>query len=158
MSKAIKNKIPVIVIGFLLITNIAMLVLFFQLKNEPGKRNYTDRETYISNYLKNEVGFSESQALQYDSLGKKHKQEIRQLFETLSLTRKSILKDLAAESFSDSAINITAQKIAAQQNIFEKKMIEHLKDIRSICTDEQRERFDTGFYKIVGKRPHKNSK
>ena len=38
------------------------------------------------------------------------------------------------------------------QKLLEIRMFEHLRDVRSICTPEQRPKFDSLVYKILGRR------
>lgn len=158
MSIQQKNKLLLLIIGMLLITNIAMIVLLFTEKDGPGKRDKPDRRQYIMTYLEKEVGFNQAQLKEYDSLGTIHRNEIKQLFDSMARNRKVVLNELGTHSFSEPAMKVATEKITEQQSIVEYKMIQHLKAIRAICTAEQLPRFDTGFYKIVGKRQGVNGK
>ena len=150
MNEQPKSKVLIIIIGILLIANIVMLA-FFMLNNKH--KNVTkERRAYVIEYLEKEVGFTSEQMARYDSLSKHHREQVKLAFKDLSAERKNILKNLAGASFSDSAINSAANGIYERQKLFEFNMLRHLKDIRAICTDAQRLRFDTGFYKIFGRR------
>lgn len=151
MNEQPKSKVLVLIIGILLIANIIMLS-FFIMNGRKDDRKDKARRNYVTDYLEKEVGFDAGQLARYDSLSKEHRAKTRSVFDELSPQRKTILKTLAEESFSDSAIIRAASHLHAQQAIFDFNMLKHLKLIRNICTKEQRQRFDTGFYKIVGKR------
>ncbi len=153
-----KNKILLLIIGMLLLTNMILLGFLFYGKNNPEKKDWPNRQEKVIDYLKNEVGFTAQQLKQYEILSNKHQTEIRQLFDSMPSKRKLALQALSAASFSDTAIIETAATINALQQTSSVKMIQHLKEIRKLCTDEQQARFDTGFYKIVGKRSGKTNK
>ena len=74
----------------------------------------------------------------------------------MAMKRKKTLRRLAADDFSDSAIAMAAAQMNTDQSGIELKMIQHLKTIRLLCTAEQKATFDTGFYKIIGRRQGKN--
>lgn len=151
MNEQPKSKVLILIIGILLIANIIMLS-FFIVNGRKDNRKDKGRRNYVSDYLVKEVGFDAGQLARYDSLSKEHREKTRLVFNGLSPQRKTILKTLAEESFSDSAIIRAASYLHAQQAIFDLNMLKHLKQIRNVCTREQRQRFDTGFYKIIGKR------
>jgi periplasmic protein CpxP/Spy len=152
MNEQPKSKVLIIIIGILLIANIIMLAFFMLNKHTDNKQTRRDKKMYVNDYLKKEIGFNEAQMAKYDSLGKQHHEKIRSAFNKLSAERKTILAELATADFSDSAINNAANHMHDQQRTLELNMLMHIKDIRNICTGEQRPRFDTGFYKIFGKR------
>jgi Spy/CpxP family protein refolding chaperone len=147
-----KNKVLIILIGILLIANIVTLTLFLMNKNEPGRSGRADRKAQIINFLKKDVGFTESQLNRYDTLSKEHRAATKEIFDDIAADRENVFKQLASQQFSDSAIDIAVNAIAGQQKTFELKMLRHLKDIRNICTPAQQAVFDTGFYKIIAKR------
>lgn len=149
MNDQPKSKTLIVIIAILLLANIGTLS-YFLLKS--GERKGYDRHGYVSNYLKKEIGFSDNQLKKYDSISKVHRNEIRSTFMTLSPERKKIFTQLAAASFSDSGIQSAAAQIHEHQKLFEINMLKHLKDVRDICTGEQKKLFDTGFYKIMDRR------
>jgi len=152
MNTQPKNKMLVIIIGILLIANIVTLSLLLINKNGQSRSGRQDRKTQVTAFLKNEVGFAEDQLNRYDTLSKAHKAEMKSSFDAMAAGREIIFKELAVQSYSDSAIEQAANAMADQQKGFEIKMLRHLKEIRSMCTPAQQEVFDTGFYKIISKR------
>jgi len=152
MNTQPKNKILILIIGILLIANIATLSFFLMNKTGHSRTGRNDKKAQISAYLKKEVGFTEEQLSLYDTMSKKHRAEMKQAFDAMAVPREEIFRKLALASFSDSALENAAAAIAAQQKSFEIMMLHHLKDIRSICSPAQKPVFDTGFYKIISKR------
>ena len=152
MNTQPKNKILIIIIGILLIANIATLSLFLMNKNRHSNPGRPDKKEQVTAFLKNEVGFTEDQLNRYDTISKTHRANMKSNFDDMATGREDIFRQLALHSFSDSAMETAANAIAKQQEGFEIKMLYHLKDIRNICTPAQQAIFDTGFYKIIAKR------
>ena len=152
MTMQPKNKILIITIGILLIANIVTLSLLLMHKNDRAKYGRPDKRAQLAVFLKDEIGFTEDQLSSFDTLSKAHKAKMKPGFDEIATGRETVFKQLAARSFSDSAIEIAANAIADQQKEFEKKMLRNLKEIRSICTPAQQVAFDSGFYKVIAKR------
>jgi len=149
MNTQSKNKTWLIVIGMLLMANVVLFATY--LLKRPQGRKPAERGRAMSNYLKNELGFSDAQMSAFDSIKNQHKQQAKQAFDAMRTSKVQALKDLGAASFSDSAIAKAAAFSASQQQEMEMHMLQHLKEIRGICTPEQRQKFDTGFYKVMAR-------
>ena len=139
-------------IAILLIANIAMLA-FFLLKKEPEKHGgRPDKKTFIANFLKNEIGFNQTQLIQYDTLSKLHHEKINSLFDSARSNKHEQFKQLVAGNFSDTAINLVADESAAFQKIMDVQMFTHIKSIRLLCTPGQLPKFDSLFIKVFNRR------
>ena len=139
------NKILIIVIALLLIANIVTLTLLLTDK----KTNYDDHKNSMRNYLKTEIGFSDAQIVAFDSVKSHHRAEVKPMFDEMRTRKQLNLKNIGAQNFSDSSIINAAEYAATQQKNLEMKMLNHLKEIRNLCTAKQRAVFDTGFYKMM---------
>ena len=151
MNNQPTNKTLIIIIGFLLLANIATLS-FFLWKKDSKKVNRPDRAAYINNYLKEKVGFGESQLKIFDTVYKRNRSDLRNAFEEMSEVRETMLGRLASASFTDSAIEQAATELSGRQKGVEVTMLKHIKSIRDICTPAQLPAFDSGFYKMVGRK------
>ncbi len=139
------NKIFIIVIALLLIANIVTLSLFF-----TGKKPETDdRKNTMRNYLKNEVGFSAAQLVAFDTVKSRQRAQAKLMYDEIRERKQNNLKKIGIDKFSDSTLKNAALYAASQQKDMEMNMLQHLKDIRNLCTPPQRAIFDTGFYKIM---------
>lgn len=156
MNTQPKNKILVIIICILLIANLTILYFLFN-KEDHKKSQRSGRKENITSFLKKEVGFNERQLALFDSLAKENRAEVRTIFDEMASTRESAFKHLARQSFSDSAIKFTASELSNRQKKVEERMLQHLKIIRNICTPGQLPVFDSGFYKIIGRKGDVNS-
>lgn len=139
------NKIFIIVIALLLIANIVTISMLVTEK----KTDNDDRKNSMRNYLKSEIGFSDAQLIAFDTVKSKHREKAKLLFDEIRLRKQNNLKKIGADNFNDSAINSAAVYAASQQQNLETNMLNHLKEIRNLCTPPQRAIFDTGFYKIM---------
>lgn len=146
-----KNKILILAIAALLATNIAMLVFFL---NKPGSHKgfKRGREAVLSEFVQKDLGFSQAQMQQFDSLGKQHREKVGQLMDTLRNKKEQVLKDLAQAGFSDSVINQSATHSVSGQAAIELLMLQHFKNIRNLCTPAQQSKFDTLYYKLWHKK------
>jgi periplasmic protein CpxP/Spy len=155
MSTQTKSKLYLLIIGILLITNIAMLFFFFNKKDEGKKgtnRAGNDRGAMMKNFLQKEIGFNEQQIQLYDTLSKQHKQKMKAEFDALKTNKEEQFKELGIKGFSDSAIADMVGTTAERQKLMELQLLNHFAAIRKICTAEQQMKFDTLFYKIWSKK------
>lgn len=139
------NKIFIIVIALLLIANVVTLTMLFTGK----KPEYDDRRNAMRNYLKTEVGFSAAQLVAFDTVKSRQRTQAKLLYDEIRERKQNNLKKIGADNFSDTTIKSAAVYAAAQQEQMELNLLEHLKNIRNLCTPPQRAIFDTGFYKIM---------
>ena len=94
MSTTSKNKILLITVVVLLLTNIAMLFLF--LNKGPEKRDPRGgREAMMTEFLQKEIGFSPQQIQQYDSLSKQHREKMKTDIDLKRLFRSHWLHGIA---------------------------------------------------------------
>lgn len=146
------NKVFLTIIGILLIANIA-LVSFFLMRKDGGKREKRPEwKTVISAFLKTDIGFDTVQLKQYDSLSNRHKENMKNIGDSLRTTKEKQFKELAAANFSDSAVNIVAERSAYNQKVMELRMFNHLRKIRLLCKPEQLPKFDSLFGKVLNRR------
>ena len=147
------SKTLLILIAVLLLSNLVGLILF--LTNKPGRERMSgasERKNAMISYLKKDIGFSEAQLLAYDSLSARHRRNISPMFDLMKKEKENRLRYVAQYGFADTAITTAVGVTAAQQQVLETQMIMHLKDLRNICTDEQKIKFDSSIYKIFGRK------
>jgi Spy/CpxP family protein refolding chaperone len=153
MSTQPRNKILIILIGILLATNIILVSLFLLDRTEKKQ----ERRSPMGQYLAKEVGFTDKQMVQFDTIKAQHRRQVKELFDDIRNRREASFKAIGANGFGDSAILNAATFSASQQQQLEVMMLKHIKDIRNICTPAQQKQFDTGFYKVMT-RPRNDDK
>jgi periplasmic protein CpxP/Spy len=150
MSTSTKSKLYLLIIGLLLLSNIALLFLFFNKEAKPNGKN--DKGAQMVAFLKNEIGFSQTQLQQVDSLRLTHKEKMKAQFDEMRANKQVAIKFLGENAFSDSAINKSIENTANNQKKIELQMLSHFATIRKICTAEQLPKFDSLFYKAWDKK------
>ena len=160
MSTQTKSKLYLLIIGILLITNIAMLFFFMGNKDEGrrGGSRGNDRGAMMRDFLQKEIGFNDTQLQQYDTLSKQRKEKMKADMEALKNNKEMQFKELGTKGFTDSAIAIAINQSAENQKMMELQMMNHFATIRKICTSEQQPKFDSLFYKIWSKKKKPDEK
>ena len=159
MVRPKNSKSLLVIIAVLLALNIAG-VLFFFAKTPSGKKmSYSDqRKIAMSNYLKTDCGFSAEQLVQYDSLAEQHKRAVQPLFDQLKQEKEKRIENLAQRQFSDSAIASAVNKTLARQQEVETRMLSHLRDVRNLCTEQQKVKFDSSLHIMFARRAEKTKR
>ena len=127
INKQNRSKVFLAIIGILLVANIAMVSFFLLNKDCDKREKKPDRKTIIANFLKTEIGFDTLQLQQYDSLGNRHKDNMKKMMDSLRSTKDNQFKELTAAGFSDSAMNSIADQSAVSQKAMELRSFNHLK-------------------------------
>lgn len=154
MNRQTKNRTLIIIFSFLLLLNIGLLSYFIFFK---GKSEHNDdkRNSYMSEFLKRDVNFSDSQLKQYDSLKLIHQKTTRALYDSIRINKQNIFKEIGQAGFADSSLESAAAYAAHQQQILEIEMLRFLSKARSLGSAEQQTKFDSSFYKVMGRNKNK---
>lgn len=109
----------------------------------------------MSEYLKNDLNFSDNQLQQFDSLKTEHQKVTRVLYDSIRSNKQFIFKQIGNANFADSSLENAAQYAATQQKIVEMEMLKFLRKARELGTPEQQIKFDTSFYKVMSRNRNK---
>lgn len=153
-----KTKILVTAVILLLLTNVGMLIFFLNCKDHGEKSGRGGRDAAMRSFLQKEIGFNDAQLAQYDTLTKRHKESIKPSFDEMRNSREQDMKALGASGFSDSVIEASAARSSAKQKEMIRNMLMHFKEVRALCTPAQMPKFDSLFYKSLGKKEDKRKK
>ena len=152
MNPQSKNKILLIIIGVLLITNMVLLSFFIFNKEAPKKSWREERKTMIHSFLQKEIGFNQQQLQQYNVLNEQHRNKIKPMYDAVKIEKENAFKKLANDNFSDSSIFTAVARATDKQKEIEITMFKYFKDIRTLCTPAQQPAFDSLFYKMLNRR------
>jgi Spy/CpxP family protein refolding chaperone len=149
MNNDKKTKSLITIIIFLLITNIAMLV-FFVMQGKPAERRQRNHESNgMYNSLKNDVGFSDAQLDQYKQMREEQMKKVHPMFDEVRAAKKDFYGLMNSTQISDSLVNADADSIAQKQKHLDLQMFGYFKNVRAICTDAQKPKFDSLMKKVV---------
>ena len=112
----------------------------------------------MRNFLQKDVGFTDQQLQQYDTLAKVHKENVKSSMDEMRNNREQELKEVSGGGFNDSIISLVTTRASARQKDMLGKMFLYFKDIRKLCTAEQTPKFDSLFSKIWSKKDDKHKK
>lgn len=147
-----QNRTLIFILIALLATNLVWMGYNFISK---GSKKNTERKGMLSDFLEKEVKFSPAQMVAYDSLRSQHRRQGKNFADSLRPIKTERFRQIGLAGFSDSAIAVAAQHSAENQLLMETRFLNNIREIRNICTPEQRAIFDTGFYRPFERRGNK---
>lgn len=149
MSYLRNHKLLLLIIGVLLVANIGLLyLLVFNKHSQPRFSEKEMRERAKERVMK-EVGLNAEQVILYDSLRTKQFESMRPLFEDLSKSKDAFFNLIYQNGVSDSVINNYAELIGEKQQAIDLKTFQYFRNIKAICTEEQKPRMDSFIQQIV---------
>ena len=146
-----KQKILLIIIGFLLLTNIGMLVYFL---NSTDKKPHDDNppRQRFSETLKTTVGFSDEQIASFRSLRENHRESLRPVFDSIAMAKTNFYSKLTSgDSLDQKAIDSLLQPIGYYQLQLDRHVFNYFSRIRSLATPEQLPAMDSLIPAVVSK-------
>lgn len=162
MTMPTKSRMLGILVVILLITNVAMLVFFVFLKPAPPQgANRAKRGGYdVTVFLEKEVGFTKAQMAAYDSLREQHWNIMKPYFNGMRIAKDSFYHQLYRDHVADSLVNAYGDSIALKQKAIDMQVFRHFQQLRNLCTDEQRPKFDSLVNQVMRKMsgPYKRDK
>lgn len=159
MSNSSRNRNLLVIIGILVLTNLAVLGYFLWYKKPPQARGGEgNREGWMTSLLKKEVGFDDSQIALYDSLKNQQKETIKPMFEQMRLAKENFFRLLSDPAANDSLVQEASDAIAQQQKKLDLQTFDHFKKVRAICKPEQLALYDSvvqRMFRRMGRSPRK---
>ena len=134
-----------IIIGVLLLTNIAVLVYFLTQKKDHTTEaaNAKKEPSTVTEMLQKEVGFTEEQIARYKPMKEKQKAIIRPMYDDMRKTKDSLFRLLSYPEPSDSVLNKMADAIAQKQKALDLLTFDYFKRVRTLCKAEQLSKYDS---------------
>jgi len=156
-----RNRNLLIIIGVLLLTNIAVLVYFLgQKKSTKPVTSHSEKDKNgIAEMLQKEVGFNDEQTAQYKQLKEKQRETIKPMYDDMRKAKDSLFRLLSYPETNDSLLNKMADAIAQKQKALDLQTFNHFKRVRTLCTPEQQPKYDSmvlRMFRKMGKTPRPN--
>jgi hypothetical protein len=151
MASPSRNKIYVLLIAILLISNLALVAFFVMNRQERSKQHSGSPKSFMSTALREEAGFSEDQIKKFQALANQHKKEIRPLFEELNRSKINFYKMLNQGNVPDSTLKLAADEIGQKQEAVDLAIFSHFQTIQQLATPEQQPKLDSLIQKVVKK-------
>jgi protein CpxP len=138
------------IIAFLLLTNISM-VLFFVFSKPCCKTPPPKDENLVGTFLREEMKFDEKQLDLYQQIRKNDFEKARPLLQDLSESKNIFYQNIHRNDVPDSIIKKSARVIGKRQIAVDMQMLQHFRNVRSICTPQQLPKFDSTFKTVIAK-------
>jgi len=147
-----KNKVLLIIVGVLLLTNLGMLLLFVNLK-PPGNRFGRDGKGRqgLTEILKEKAGFSKQQLSAYQQLRDQHWTKMKPLLADMRNAKDSFYQLLYVQDVPDSVLNKAVMIIGEKQQAIDLQTFHHFQQVRNLCDSAQRPGFDTLVHQVIYK-------
>lgn len=148
--KGASNKVLTIAVVLLLLVNVTMLV--FMLKNKK-QHSYSkgDRPNPVE-YMAKELGMSEEQKAGFQKARDQHFAAMKPLFDSMGKIRKTFLDLVRNTDSGDSTVNVYSSRVAAIQAEIDKLTLAHFRNVRSMFTGEQLDKYDEFVQKMMQRR------
>lgn len=131
-----KNTIVYLLIVFLAIANIFLMVNY--LGHPKGKKGGNPGD-----FVAKELKFDDSQMQQFKTLNDNHEVEMRAIAGHAKKLKGSLFTKISEENVSSNTIDSIITLIGAYESKRDLKTYKHFREIQEICTDEQKERFNS---------------
>ncbi len=148
--QGIRNKTLLFIVAISLLANIIMLVYFVWIHGHRRPHEETFSSP-ITVFLQNNVGFSKQQMDQYNQLRTENRKKMKPMFEDIRVTKVKFYEHLNDEQVDDSTLSGEATLIAEKQKAIDLQTFKNFRQVRTICTDEQKKRYDSLVAGVVSK-------
>src|ERR1051325_3235733 len=136
-----RSKGLFLIIIVLLISNLA-LVAYLVFGRSQGRKPPPPREDF-SNYVKKELNFSDEQAAKFQQLITVHFEKLKPIMAEVRKAKDSMFNLMRKPAMpSDSVLQKAAENIAQKQKLQELQSFNHFRQVRELCNDEQKPKFD----------------
>lgn len=145
-----KNKVLLIIVGVLLVVNLAVLLLFVNMKQQERPGRNRGRQGMIE-VLEKKAGFSKEQLQSYQELREQHWKKLKPLLADMRNARDSFYKLLYVPEVPDSALLRAANVIGQRQKAIDLQTFRHFQQVRNLCDDTQRPKLDSLIHQFMSK-------
>ncbi len=144
-----RSKILVLVIVALLISNLALLGFMFFGKKE-GKKP-PERGKSFSDYFEKQLGFTPEQSAKFHQLRDQHFENLKPILKEVRKAKDSLFSIMRLPDTPDSILEKAAEDLSQKEKAQELQSFRHFREVRELCTDEQKPKFDSLIDKIINR-------
>ncbi|HYM95595.1 MAG TPA: periplasmic heavy metal sensor [Chitinophagaceae bacterium] len=144
-----KNKMLILIVAVLLLSNLVLLGFMFFGKGKQ-KRN-SERGKSFSEYFEKQLGFTPEQSAKFQQLRNQHFEKIRPFLREVRQAKDSLFSIMRQPEVPDSVLEKAAENLAQKEKAQEIQSFRHFRQVRELCTDEQKPKFDSLISKLINK-------
>lgn len=144
-----RNKILVLIIGALLVSNLTMLG--FLLWRKDCEKKSVERGKSFSDYFEKQLGFTPEQVTKFHQLRDEHFENIRPYLKDVRAAKDSLYNLMHQPGVTDSIVEKAANDLAQKEKAQELQGFRHFRSVRELCNEEQKVKFDSLMNKIINR-------
>jgi hypothetical protein len=159
-----KQKTLTIAVVILVMMNIATLSFIWISENPEHQHRRKKSRPNVERYLTHKLDLTTAQAAAFKTARGKHFEQTHDLMRSLRDDRQLLSQMLSHVDTTKQGE--VMQRISEKNTELERLNFIHLQNLRLLCTDEQKQKFDSIIFKVIdkgagnrkGKRRHNNKK
>jgi len=145
------NRALILLVAILLLTNIGVLIYFLS-SSKPSRPEPPKERKSPVDYVKEEIGFNETQAAEFKKLHESHMDSLKILGEEVRKSKTAFFNLLQQQNVGDSSVRVAADKIGRAQEEFELNNFRHFQRVRALCSDSQQQiKFDSMVSRMINR-------
>lgn len=145
MSPVRQKKVYHWIIGALVLLNLASLIGHWLPHRPPPPIPPTEVLAHILN-------LDQEQVQAFEELNQAHRQQVQAIFQELHPLKDSLLRSTGQNQFSEPEAERLSQKIGNLHAKLDQCIYLHLRELRSLCRDNQINQFDRMIQKVLKQR------
>ena len=146
-----KTKYRWALAGFLvmLLLNIVVLAGIWLLRPGGGPFHREGQSQFrVQRFMERELNLSEEQKTAFRELRREHIRETRSYYRDIRMARKAIFEALR-DNEKNGAVDSLTSEIGRKQQELERAVYDQFSELRSICNDEQKAKFDRMMLRVM---------
>lgn len=147
-----RQKILLIIIGLLILTNLGMLVYFLKDSEKHHHGDNTPPRPRFGETLRTAVGFNDAQVDSFLSLRENHIKNLRPLFDSMAAAKTRFYSHLTSgDTLDEATIDSLFKPIGYYQFQIDKQVFEYYSTVRTLATPEQQPKMDSLLSSVVNR-------
>ena len=144
-----RNKILVLIIAALLISNLTLLG--FMVLGKKEERKPPERGKSFSDFFEKQLGLTPEQVTKFHQLRDEHFENIRPFLKEVRTAKDSLFALMRRSDVSDSVLEKAVNDLAQKEKAQELQSFRHFKRVRELCNDEQKIKYDSLINKMINR-------
>lgn len=155
--KTYSAKILSIAVIVLLLVNVGLLFFILKEKNAHNTKSQPANSGPFETMVR-ELNMDDQQTQEYKKMRDAHLAEIKPLFDSVGVIRKTFLYLIQEPDVDDSALGSYSRRIAEKQAQIDKLTLNYLRKVRTLFSGDQQKKFDDLMQKTMLRRNNNQSK
>ena len=142
METKAKNKILYILMAVLVIMNLITLGSLWMFRVKERLPLQQSPPPLVKEFLEKELNFNKEQSEKFDKLKLEHHSNSKKIIDEIALKKESLFDLIKENSGDDPKVIKIADEIGTKQKELDLVTYNHFRDIRNLCDEKQKVKFD----------------